>query len=311
MVFLTALRAVAVLLLIAVPGYLLMKGKAIGQACISGLSKILIYVTQPALAIYTFSSAEYSASKLADIGIFALLTLVIHTVIVGVAYIAFRRQYKKAIWRVMTIGVAFANCAFFGIPVIEALFPEMASDIIVYTTVWATVMNLFGWTVGSAIISGDMKYISVKKIFTNPALLGTLAALFIFVLQIPLPNELSSMVSTTAKMATPLSMIIMGMRLATMKPRALFTGPKVYLTIAVKQLVMPLAAFLLVVFLPISLEIKYSFYVISACPVASVVLNYSEIVGEGQQDAASMVLLGTMLSIITLPVTVLLLPLLA
>ena len=66
MVFLTALRAVAVLLLAALPGYILMKRKMLSEACIPGFSKILLFVTQPCLAIYTFRSAEYSLEKLRD-----------------------------------------------------------------------------------------------------------------------------------------------------------------------------------------------------------------------------------------------------
>ena len=45
-------------------------------------------------------------------------------------------------------------------------------------------------------------------------------------------------------------------------------------------------------------------------PVASVVLNFAEIAGEGQKKAASLVLLGTILSIVTLPLMMLLLPVL-
>ena len=106
-------------------------------------------------------------------------------------------------------------------------------------------------------------------------------------------------------------MIIMGMRLATMELRGLFTDLRVYLTIAVKQTVMPLIAFLLVFYLPISSEVKQTFFIICACPVASVVLNFAEIVGAGQREAAKMLLLGTLLSVVTLPPMMLLLPLLA
>ena len=72
---------------------------------------------------------------------------------------------------------------------------------------------------------------------------------------------------------------------------------------------MPLVGFLLVVFLPLNDGLRAALFIISACPVASVVLNYSELVGEGQKEAANMLLLGTMLSIFTLPIAMLLLPL--
>ena len=311
MIFRIALISVAVLLLAAVPGYILMKKRMIDEACISGFSKVLLYVCQPCLAVYTFTSSSLSAEKLLEVGIFALLSAAIFIIVLGGAYLVLRKKCEKPIFRIITIATSFSNCAFFGIPIIEALLPESASELIIFTTVFAVVMNIIGWTLGAAIISRDTKYISAKKIFLNPAVIGMAVALVIFVFSIPIEGDLQSMIITTGRMCTPLSMLIMGMRLATMEIKSLWSDPKVYATIAVKQIVMPLVGFLLVYFLPISADTKQTFFIICACPVASVVLNFAEIVGEGQREAAKMLLLGTLLSIITLPPMMLLLPLLA
>ena len=312
MIFTIALGAVLVLLLMAAVGYILAKCRVFGGNITSDLSKILVYVCQPALAIYTFKSTEYSLEKLTNVGIFALLVLVINVLVMGVSYVIFRRKSKNPIYRIMTIATPMANCAFFGIPIIEAILPNEASDLILYTTVFSVIMNIIGWTIGSAIISQNLKYISVKKMITNPALLGAVAALILFVFEIPIENLTSvfSLITSCAKMATPLSMIIMGARLATMDIPSMFNDARVYLTIAIKQFAMPLVAFAMVYFLPLPAEIAKTFFIICACPVASVVLNYSEIVGAGQKEAAKMVLVVTILSVITLPIMMLLLPLL-
>ena len=311
MVFKIALIATAVLLLAAVPGYILMKRKMLDESCISGFSKILLFVCQPCLAVYTFTSATLSLEKLIEVGIFAALTAVIFLIVLGGAWIFLHKKYSEPIYRIVTIATTFANCAFFAIPIIEALLPEISEEVIIFTTAFAVVMNVIGWTLGAAIISGDARYISLKKIFLNPAMIGTVVAVLIFVSRIPIEGDLRNMIVTTARMSTPLSMIIMGMRLATMDIRSLFTDLRVYLTVAVKQIVMPLIAFLLVLYLPISSEVKQTFFIICACPVASVVLNFAEIVGAGQREAAKMLLLGTLISIVTLPPMMLLLPLLA
>lgn len=311
-VFLISLLAVAVLLACAVPGYILIKRRMISESCIPGLSKILLYVANPCLVVYTFSVTPFSVEKLCDIGIFALMCFLFNALMLGISYLALRKRSSDAIYRIMTVATTFSNCAFFGIPIIEALFPEAASGLIVYTTVWAQVMNIFGWTVGSAIITRNVKYISVKKIVLSPVIIGLAVALVVFICQIPLTfpipgtdmtfTLLSDIITITGRMSTPISMLIMGMRLATMDMASIFKSPKVYLTIGVKQLVMPALALLLLYFLPIDPLVKSTFYIISACPVASVVLNYAEMLGEGQSEAASMVLTGTIFSILTLPV---------
>ena len=309
-VFFVALTAVAILLLTAVPGYIFMKKKMLSEACMPGLSKILIFVCQPCLAVYTFKSAEFSLEKLANIGIFALLVIAMHTLMLGGAYLFLRKKYDGVIYRILTISTTFGNCAFFGIPVLEALMPEGASELIIYTTVYSVVMNVIAWTVGSAIISRDSSYVSLKKIFINPAMLGTVLALILFVFEIPIQKDLINMITVAAKMSTPISMIILGMRLATMDLKKIFSNYRMYLTVLAKQFLMPLIAFILVYFLPLSEEIRFTLFIICACPVASIVLNFSEIIGEGQSEAANMVILSTILSIVTLPLMALFLPLL-
>lgn len=311
-VFLIALLAVGVLLLSAVPGFLLMKKKMLSEDCIPGFSKVLLFVCQPCLAVYTFSTVPFSTQMLINIGIFAILMIFIHALMLGGAYLVLRKKAEKAIYRIITIGTTFGNCAFFGIPIIEALLPVEASGLIVYTTVYAVVMNVLGWTVGSAIIAHDIKYMSVKKVFVNPAMIGVAAALLIYVSGIDFPTELDNMISSAARMATPLSMIVMGMRLATMDIKSMFTDVKIYLTVAVKQLLMPLIAFgtvmLLIALTDIDRSVLKVFFITCSCPAASIVLNFAEIVGEGQKSAANLVLVSTLLSILTLPLMMLLLP---
>lgn len=308
--FLIALMAVAVLLVTALPGYIFIKKRMLSADCMPGFSKLLLYVCQPALAVYTFSVATFSAEKLLSLGIFIIAVILIHGVMLGVSCLILKKKFKDVSFRITSISTAFANCAFFGIPIIEALLPDTASDLIIYTTVYALVMNVLGWTVGSAIISGSRRYITLKNIFLNPSAIGVFIAVPIFVFSLSLPSEIDSMVMILGKMTTPLSMIIMGMRLATSDLKSIFCSMRAYLTVAVKLLLMPLVAFLIIYFFPLDSEVKQVFYIMCACPTASIVLNFSEIVGEGQREAAGAVLLSTLLSIASLPFMVLMLPLL-
>lgn len=307
--FLIALGAVAILLLEAAPGFIFVKKKMLGEDSAAAFSKVLLYLCQPCLAVYTFSSAEFSAEKAADIGLFSLVTLVINGLMLGGAVLILRRRFADTSYRVLTLAMAFANCAFFGIPIIEALLPEAAQGLIVYTTVYATIMNILGWVVGIAIITGDTKNISPKKIFINPAMLGIAIGLPLFIFSIDLPAALFEAVALIGKMTTPISMLIMGMRLATTNLKSVFTSVKAYVAVAVKTVLMPLLAFAIVYFLTLPLDVKKTFFIICACPTASVVLNFSELCGEGQREAAASVLLSTILSIATLPTMVLMLSL--
>ena len=309
-ILLTAFFTVLVLLLVAAGGFILKKRDMVSDACIPGFSKVLLFICQPCLAVYTFCEAEYSAESVKRMLAFAGLLLVVFLLMLGSAFLVLRRRYEKPIYRILTIATTFSNAAFFGIPVIEALLPEQASGIIIYTTVFGLTMNIIGWTVGSAIIANDIKYMSAKKIVLNPATIAAAVAIIIFAFRIPVPNQLFSIIQITGKMCTPLSMLIMGMRLATVNLKKLFSDYRIYVTLAVKQVIMPLVAFLLVFSLDmIDINLRKALFITCATPAASIVLNFSEIVGEGQKEAANLVLLSTISSIITLPIMMLMLPL--
>ena len=306
--FLVALGAVAVLLATAVPGYVLKKKNMVSEDTMPALSKILLYICTPCLSIYTFKNATFSMQMLGNILIFALLALIVQILMLGIAYLLFRRKMKNPLYRIMTIACSLGNCAFFGIPILEALYPETASGLLIYTSVYAIIMNVIGWTLGAAIISQNLKYVSAKKVFLNPAMFALVLAIPFFIFEIPLPESVDSMVSLLGRMATPISMLIMGMRLATTDFKRMFATKQVYLSILMKQFLMPLLCLLMVAFLPVDSGMKAVLYIICCCPVASVVLNFSEILGEGQREAAATVLLSTILSIATLPIMTLLIP---
>ena len=306
--FLVALGAVSVLLAAAVPGYVLKKKKMVSDDTMPALSKILLYICTPCLSIYTFKNATFSAAMLGNIGIFSLLALIVQIIMLGIAYLILRKRMENPLYRIMTIACSLGNCAFFGIPILEALYPETASGLLIYTSVYAIIMNVIGWTLGAAIISQNLQYVSVKKVFLNPAMFALVLAIPFFVYEIPLPESLDSMVSLIGRMATPISMLIMGMRLATTDFKSMFKTKEIYFSILMKQFLMPLICLLMVAFLPVDSGMKAVLYIICCCPVASVVLNFSEILGEGQKEAASTVLLSTILSIATLPIMTLLIP---
>lgn len=303
--FFIALSTVAVMLLYACPGFLMVKSGLIKGEAVSAFAKLLMYVCSPALIIYSLSRVEFSLAMLADmLFVFFFVLVLMVTVLLTFRFI-FRKKITDVRYRVYTLSLCFSNCAFMGVPVLEALLPDYPQAV-AFSAMFSLVMNILGWTLGSAIITNDPKYMSAKKIALNPAVLSLLIAIPLFVTGMELPKELADMIALLARMTTPLCMLIMGMRLATMSVKKVFAVPAQYFIIAAKQLVLPLIALLLLRIFPVDENLRISVYIMVACPVASVVLNFAEMLGEGQETAANLMLLGTSLSVLTIPVMVLL-----
>lgn len=310
--FKTTLIMVGIMLAYAVPGFILIKVKAVKPDHISSFSKLLMFVCQPALTLYSFNKADFTKELGVNLLIFLGIITLVQLLFIGAFYLIFRKKMTDVRYRITTIATTLSNCSFLGVPLLEAIFPD-SPNVAVYSMMYFLSMSLLGWTLVSAIITRDKKYISIKKILINPATLSIAISLPFFFTRFKIGAEngqffeqIGKMIDILGKMTTPLCMLVMGMRLATIKIKSLFTNWMQYFALAINQVVFPLCVLGLLTFFRVDKELKWCMFVMCSCPIAAVVQNYAEILGEGQDIAANMVLLGTISSIVTLPLMALL-----
>ena len=310
--FKTTLIMVAIMLAYAIPGFLLIKVKAVKSDHISSFSKLLMFVCQPALTLYSFNKANFTKELGVNLLIFLGIITLVQLVFIGGFYLIFRKKMSDVRYRITTVATTLSNCSFLGVPLLEAIFPN-SPNVAVYSMMYFLSMSLLGWTLVSAIITRDRKYISVKKILLNPATLSIAVSLTFFFtgFKISADNgqllgQIENMINILGKMTTPLCMLVMGMRLATIKFKSLFSNWMQYFAVVVNQVVFPLCVLGLLMLFGVDEELKWCMFIMCACPIAAVVQNYAEILGEGQDTAANMVLFGTIASIVTLPLMALL-----
>ena len=98
-----------------------------------------------------------------------------------------------------------------------------------------------------------------------------------------------------------------GMRLATTSLKSIFLRWQNYVAVGVKQILFPLFVYAVVFLLPLKQELRQAAVIIASCPVATLVLSFAEMLGEGQKTAAGIVLLGTTCAAITMPLITMLL----
>lgn len=297
------LTAVNMLLMMAyaIPGFIFIKVKAFGQESISAFAKLLLYVCQPFLSIYSFNKADYTPELFRSMLIFFGLSMLLQLTMMGFAYMVYKRKYKKdAAYRVCTVATTLGNVGFIGVPLIEALLPDQPNAV-AFSAVFIISMNLVSWTVASTILTGDRKYMSIKQLLLNPVMIALLVSMPLFLTGTKLPGLLDNSVALLGRMTTPISMMILGMRLALAKFRQLFQNYKVYTVALLKLIAFPLLGLAFIWFLPVEQYIKATLIILCCCPTASVVLNLSEIYDTGQKTAANIVLTSNIFCLITIP----------
>lgn len=295
-----AFSTVLTMLFYALPGYLMIRTKLINEDSISNFAKLLMFVCQPVLIIYSLTTVEFNKTMGIKLLIVLGFMFFIQIVTMMIMYLIFKRKMDDVKYRIYAIACCMGNYAFMGIPVLEAMLPDYP-EAVAYTSMASIALNVSGWTFASFIISQDKKYISLQKIFFNPVMLAFYVALPLFLFNVELPSGVSNIITTLGRMTTPLCMLILGMRLATTTFKEVFLNLGQYGSVAVKQIVVPLLALLVMRLFPIEYNMKAAIYIMLCCPVASVVLNFSELIGQGQKIASRIVLLGTALSSVTIP----------
>ena len=292
------------LVALCLPGFFLTKANVLKEEHIRGFAVFLLYVCSPALSIYSFQQAECNMEILINIGILLLVTTFMQVLIMGIGFLINIKTYKiDGASRVATVAAAFGNVGFFGVPILQALLPDHP-EAMVYSAVMSVMMNLIGWTLGMFMMSGDRKHVSVKNFLINPTTLCLLIALPLFFTNTSLPKPVMNFVEFFSKMSTPTAMTVLGMRLAFVKFRDLMDYRQV-VAIFLKLIALPLITFGIMYALPVDETLKISTYILSCMPPAAITLNFAELSNTSPKTAANIVVVGSLLVAITLPVLLL------
>ena len=307
------------LVLLIIPGFILAKTKLLGEGADKALSNVVLYCAQP-LLVFTAFQKKFESEIAINLVIVLALALVIHLLMLGFVYLVLRNRSKDPKKDAARFASLFGNVGYLGIPFIQTLYknmPEQMGLMLVYCSSILFVFNIFNWTVGVVMYSHDKKDVSPKKILLNPTIIGCILGFFMFfVIQKPIVdwagvgvgvNALDSALekimdglNSLAHLVTPLSMIVIGMKLSQVKIKDLFTSKLAYFASFNKLIVMSLITILCVIFLPIDVNIKnVLFFTLSMPSAAATTLFAVRFKGDGK-IASIMVLLSTILSVFTI-----------
>jgi predicted permease len=209
--------------------------------------------------------------------------------------------------------MVFPNNGFLGIPLAEAVFGD--SPVMMYLIILNILNNVMMFTLGVYLISGDKKAINVKKILLNPLVIAFVLGIILNILDVK--SYVPEIVSYSAHLrglVTPLSMTVLGMKMAIVKLLKIFTFWKTYYVSFIKLILAPILiiAILLGVKFAFGLDIIDKYILLGAfmafsMPTAGLA---SPIADKHQADVEGSVIytLGTtILSIATIPILYMLL----
>lgn len=263
------------------------------------ITDIVLYIVTPCVMVSAFQR-KFSMELVGNIIIGVIFSAVILAISILIAKITFHDKNKadNSVYKFATI---FSNCGFMSLPLQKAILGDNGWF---YGSIFIAVFNIFLWTYGLVMMSGDKKQLSLKKLALNPGIVGVVIALILFVSGIELPYIVAKPIEYLSDLNTPLPMLVVGFYLSQANLKKAFTGAKIYLTLAVRLIIIPLIAVAAMTVLKIDPAITVSFTIACAAPTAATTTMFSAKFNRNVELSVSLVASTTIVSIITMPAVV-------
>ena len=305
---------VATLTVLLAVGFLCRKVGIIDDTASKRLSKLILMVGQPAMIIYSMANADYSDETVNIALVMLVLGFVFHAVLAFIGYFM-ALPYKKVTdeKKISEFSFMFANCAFIGFPIFEALIGPIGLFMASFLTFS---FNILLWTWGLGIFARGRKDIklNLKKVFLNFGTVPCVIGLVFYFLKAPaigfeIPEFLMKGMGYLSNLCTPISVLVTGALIATQTPKKIFCTWKLYYFNLAKLVVLPLIVCIISKIVLIAVPIEgleiYAIFVTAAAalPAASSVTMMSETYGLDSGYSSLIVGTSSVLSVLSLPVT--------
>ena len=293
-------RQVVVFFMLIMVGFFAVKTKALKPEARQHFSSLLVSIVVPCMIVNSYIT-EFDAEVFHGIVLAFIHSFILIMIGLGIAVLAARRMGKdNAV--IFEFAMIFSNAGYMGFPLIQALF---GNEGLLYASSYNTVFNILIWTYGYARVSGqtDAKKV-VNTIVRTPAMIAVVLGLVIYLLQIPVPELIHQPISQIGGLNTPISMMITGMILAGSDLSKVIRDRAVAAVIGIRLFLIPAVCLLIYGFLHISFGMASEVVLLlEACPCAAISTVFAVQFHYDEEKVAGAVILSTLLSILTLPVT--------
>ena len=302
--FLIMLRNVIIFVLLAIPGYLLVKKKMVKPTDTGVLSTLLTWLGMPFLILSGTLSINFSGEFIRSLLAVGVIGIVFNLLMIALSAVITKKDDSKK-RGIMRFSMVYTNSGFLGIPLAAAVFGSN-SLIVIYIILLNIISNLFLFTVGVYMISGDRSHIQIKKAVLNPVLLAFILGIILnltdVVKHVP---ELLTFSDYFKGIVTPISMTVLGIKLGTVRFTSLFTRPGMYYTSLIRLIVFPILSVLLLqginALVPVDTDMLLGMLIGFACPTAAMATALAEKYNGDTENAVIYTLGTTVLSVITIP----------
>lgn len=294
-------------------GMVLYRSKMLSEETSKQISGIIINVTNPALLICSafddgpkVSLRELGIALVSYAAVFAILIIVAFLI----PYILGVPKKLHYAYQMLTI---FGNVGFIGIPLASAV---LGSESLIFVSIFNLLFNLLIYTFGMSVLQRTASLQAAEgasipessltsgrlQKFVNAGTISAAATIIFYLGDFQVPVIVSSTLSYTGRATTLLSMLVLGVSVAQINPRDIFSHPRLYVFTLLRQILVPIGCILLMRGLIDNKLILNTMLLMVAVPAANMPLMIAKQMDMDTDSISQGIILTTVLSLVTVPI---------
>lgn len=293
---------IAVMFVMIAFGFAAQKCKIMQLEDSRGLSSMALYVIVPCVLINAFQNPFTKDSAQGLLLAFGA-SLAVNIFFIFLTWIFGKLFRLDAVEKASLI---YPNAGNLIVPMVAAVLGE---NWILYCSGYMIIQNLFIWTHGKILMSGE-KHPSMRYVFCNSIVLSILLGIFLAITGVQLPEVLQQAIDTVGKALAPVCMFVTGVTIGSMPLGQVFGQKRVYLLCFLRLLVYPLLVIVLFCIMGIQAlplldrQVLLIVFLASAAPSASNIVQFAQYYRNGEETAGLINVLSTLLCIFPMPLMI-------
>lgn len=312
MSILVVLQQMVIIFILIGIGMILYKCKRLSEESSKQISGIIINVTNPALLICS-AFEEGPKVSLTELGTALFSYAAVFAILIAVSLlIPYLLRVPKKLHYAYQMLTIFGNVGFIGIPLASAV---LGSESLIFVSIFNLLFNLLIYTVGTSMlqraaagqavegeaVSEGSQAVGRLQKFINAGTISAAATILFYLGNFHVPVIISSTLSYTGRATTLLSMLVLGVSVAQIAPKDIFSHPKLYAFTLLRQILVPIGCVLLMRGLIDNKLIVNTMLLMVAVPAANMPLMMAKQMDMDTDSISQGIILTTVLSLITVP----------
>ena len=222
-------------------GFAAAKGRFITSECVDQIQKFMMKITLPFLILTSVANGG-TREELFEVWPFVFVMFFMFGISILIGFITGKMmRLRQPELGAHACSTSFVNSALVGFPIITAVFPDKSG---LYIAAYLIVETIMTWTAGVAILSSakGKAQINFKKMITPSTIALAIGLLIIFSGFKPSGTAWEAMTGV-GNVQKYIGLLYIGADIGRRGFKKLFEKPKVFLTIPVKLIIVPMAFF--------------------------------------------------------------------